>query len=327
VAIPERYAAVAGKVRNWGRWGGDDELGTLNLLTDDVRRRAAACVVSGRAIALGLPLSEREGIQTGAIPRRVNPLRTMTHVNTPLGPDPEWICSNEDMVVLATQCATHWDALAHVSYAGTIYNGFPASSVTSGGARRCGIHLVRTLVSRGVLLDVARAKGCDVLEPGYPIMPEDLDAACDMAHVAVEPGDVVLVRTGQMVHLGLHLDDIHVGDTHLGVGAHVRDLDRYAWPAPGLTMATAEWFHAHDVAAVATDTIALEVFPCEVDDIYLPVHLLHLVEMGMTQGQNWVLDALAEDCADDGRYTFLLDASPLPLTRGTASPLNPVAVK
>ena len=81
------------------------------------------------------------------------------------------------------------------------------------------------------------------------------------------------------------------------------------------------------MAAVATDTATFEVYPCQYEDAYLPVHLLHLVEMGMTQGQNWVLDHLAEDCAADGRYTFLLDATPLPLTDGLGSPLNPVALK
>ena len=106
-----------------------------------------------------------------------------------------------------------------------------------------------------------------------------------------------------------------------------RDLIAYTWPSPGLTIETAEWFFDHDVAAVATDTLVFEVYPCQYDDIYLPVHLLHLVEMGLTQGQNWVLDELADDCAADGQYTFLLDATPLPFTNGLGSPLNPVALK
>ena len=167
------------------------------------------------------------------------------------------------------------------------------------------------MVSRGVLLDVARAKGVEMLEPGYAIMPSDLDDASSLGGVVVAAGDIVLVRTGQMVHLL----------------PEQRDLVAYTWPSPGLTIETAEWFFAHDVAAVATDTLTFEVFPCQYDDAYLPVHLLHLVEMGLTQGQNWVLDELADDCAADGRYTFLLDATPLPLTAGLGSPLNPVALK
>ncbi|HXZ61853.1 MAG TPA: cyclase family protein [Acidimicrobiales bacterium] len=309
--VPAAFADIAARVRNWGRWGPDDEVGTLNLVDSEARRRAAASVVSGRAFALGLPLSQSEGIQSGLVPGRDNPSRTMIHVNDPLSPDPEWICSSEDKVTMATQCATHWDALAHVSYGGMLYNGYPASSVTEAGAARCGIHRLGAVLSRGVLLDVARALGRDVLEPGHPISPGDLDAACELGRVAIEPGDIVLVRTGQMVHLA----------------PERRDLIAYTWPSPGLTIETAEWFHTHDVAAVATDTLVFEVFPSPHEDLYLPVHLLHLVEMGLTQGQNFVLDPLAEDCADDGRYTFLLDATPLRLTDALGTPLNPVAVK
>jgi kynurenine formamidase len=309
--FPAAFAEVAARVRNWGRWGPDDELGTLNLVDDAARRRAAASVESGRAFALGLPLSAAEGIQMGLVEGRINPSRTMAQVNQPLSPDPEWICANDDLFTMSTQAATHWDALAHVSYGGVLYNGYPAAEVTPAGAARCGIHRLTTVLSRGVLLDVARALGREVLEPGYPITPADLDAACDLARVAVEPGDIVLVRTGQMVHLA----------------PEGRDLAAYTYPSPGVTIETAEWFHAHDVAAVATDTLVFEVFPSPHEDLYLPVHLLHLVEMGMTQGQNWVLDALADDCASDGRYTFLLDATPLPLTNAVGSPLNPVALK
>jgi kynurenine formamidase len=317
VAVPARFAEIAGRVRNWGRWGPDDQLGTLNLVDDEARRRAAACVRSGQAVPLGLPLSAAEGIQMGIVPGRDNPTHAMIAVDSPLSADPDWIRSSEDSLALALQCATHWDALAHVSYGGHLYNGFPATAVTAEGAGRCGIHLVRTLVSRGVLLDVATARGVDVLEPGYAITPGDLDAAEELARAEVASGDVVLVRTGQMVHLALPGRPAPVGG---------RDLVAYTWPTPGLTMATAEWFKARDVAAVATDTLPLEVFPGEDADIYLPVHLLHLVEMGMTQGQNWVLDPLAEACADAGRYTFLLDATPLPITGGLGTPLNPVAV-
>ena len=306
------FAEVAARVRNWGRWGPDDEIGTLNFVDDEARRRAAAAVVSGKAFALGLPLSEAEGIQAGFIKGRVNPSRTMIQVNEALSPDPDWIRTSEDVFTMATQSATHWDALAHASYRGVIYNGYPASSVTDSGAARCGIHRLTTVVSRGVLLDVARAKRLEVLEPGYPIMPEDLDEACALAGVDVAAGDIVLVRTGQMIHLA----------------PGRRDLVAYTFPSsPGLTIETAEWFFTRDVAAVATDTLPFEVYPSQYDDAYLPVHLLHLVEMGLTQGQNWVLDALAEDCAADGRYTFLLDATPLPLTDGLGSPLNPVALK
>lgn len=328
MAIPEKFAQIAERVNNWGRWGSDDQLGTLNFVTDETRRKAASCVRTGKTLSLGLALSEAEGIQKGIVPARFNPVRTMSYVNVPLGTDPEWICANEDIVTMPLQCATHWDAIAHVSYAGRIYNGYEASSVSSAGASRCGIHLVGSLVARGLLLDVARAKGVDVLEGGYRITVDDLDAACEMAKVEVEPGDVVLVRTGQMKLLNMP-DRFPASGAKFPIPNVLpfADVMKYMVPAPGLTMATAEWFHARDVAAVATDTFSGEVLPCEEDDIYLPVHLLHLVEMGMTQGQNWVLDELAADCADDGVYTFFLDATPLPFTNGLGSPLNPVVVK
>jgi kynurenine formamidase len=328
MGVPEKFATIAAKVNNWGRWGPDDQLGTLNFITDEVRKRAARAVTTGKTFPLGLAMSEAEGVQKGIVPGRFNPIRTMSYVNVPLSDDPEWICSNEDVVTMPLQCATHWDGLAHVSYGGKLYNGYPQSSVTSAGASKCGIHLVESLVSRGVLLDVARARHTDVLDGGYPIQPADLDAACELGGVRIEPGDVVLVRTGQMVHLKLPSRFPDGGATvpHANM-LNFNDVLRYMGFAPGLSMATAEWFHARDVAAVATDTLSLEVLPCEDPEIYLPVHLLHIVEMGMTQGQNWALDDLASDCADDGVYTFLLDASPLPLTNALGSPVNPIAVK
>jgi len=223
VAVPARFSEVAARVRNWGRWGPDDEIGTLNLIGEAAARRGAQSVRSGKSFALGLPLSAAEGIQAGFIKGRVNPDRTMIQVNEPLSGNPDWVCASEDVVTLALQAATHWDALAHCSYDGHIYNGYPASSIDAEGAGRCGIHLLGTVVSRGVLLDVARALSLDVLSPGYAITPDDLSAAAELGGVEIVPGDIVLVRTGQMVHLA---------------PAH-RDLVAYTWPTPGLTIETA----------------------------------------------------------------------------------------
>jgi len=324
--VSSAFTDLARRVSNWGRWGADDQLGTLNFIDAAARLRGVAAVHDGNAFPLGLPMSESEGIQMGFIEGRVNPTRSMICVNNPLSPDPEWIASSEDVVTFAMQCATHWDGLAHVSYGagpdgGKLYNGYPASSVTEAGTTKLGIHLIGSLVSRGLLLDVARAKGLEVLDGGYPITPDDLDAACELGKLTVEPGDVLLVRTGQAAHLALP------GRPGLAGAPPKRDLIAYTWPTPGLTLATTEWFHAKDVAAVATDTMVLEVYPCEDKNLYLPVHLIHLVEMGMTQGQNWFLDELADACAADGRYEFLLDATPLPFTNGLGSPVNPVALR
>ena len=323
--IPRSFTEMAERVNNWGRWGPDDQIGTLNLIDAAARMRGVASVVDGVAFPLGIPMSAAEGIQMGFIEGRVNPTHSMVSVNAPQSDDPGWIAFSEDVVTFAMQCATHWDGLAHTSYGGPddgrLYNGYPASSITEDGASKLGIQNIRTLVSRGLLLDVARAKGLELLEPGYPITPDDLDAACALAGFDIEPGDVLLVRTGNAAHLAMP------GRPGIGGAPPVRDLIAYTWPTPGLTVATAGWFHDRDVAAVAIDNVVLEVYPCESPDLFLPVHLLHLVEMGMTQGQNWFLDDLADACAGDGRYTFLLDATPLPFTGALGSPVNPIALR
>lgn len=306
--LPEEFTSLAREVNNWGRWGDADEIGTLNLITPDVAKRAAASVKSGKRFALALPLSA-DGPQTGALPGRVNPLHLMTAVNTSYSPDPDGVRASDDAVVMGLQSATHWDALAHVSYAGRIYNGFPADTVTADGASRCSIDKAPAIVSRGVLLDVARAKGHDSLEPGYAITSDDLDEAAEWANVAVDSGDIVLIRTG-------HMRLFEAGDRQA-----------FMYPSPGPGMDAVRWFRRKDIAAVATDNLAFEVLPGERSDLFLPVHLLDLVDMGLLQGQNFCLEALAQDCVDDGQYTFLLSASPEPFVAAVGAPVQPVVLK
>lgn len=306
--LPADVKELAAKVRNWGRWGDDDEIGTINLITDAVVVAAAKEIRTGKRLALGIPLDE-EGPQTGAIPGRDNPKREMVMVDTPLTGDPSVFTTSDDKVAMGIQAGTHWDALAHVSYEGKLYNGVPSSVITAAGAARMGIDKIKTIIGRGVLLDVAKAKGVDRVDGGYALTGADLDAAAEMGKIKVQSGDIVLIRTG-------HMQWFHEGDR-----------EKYGVPAPGPSLQTVEWFHAHDVAAVATDNITFEVYPSEREDAMLPVHLLHLVDMGMTQGQNWNLEELAKDCADDGRYSFFLDASPMPFTHAVGSPVNPIVVK
>ncbi|GGY26446.1 cyclase family protein [Streptomyces djakartensis] len=307
MSLPNAFHDIAGRVNNWGRWGADDELGTLNLITDEVVREAAATVRSGRRIPLALPL-RRDGVQTGVIPGRIDPLHVMVQINQELF-GPGTVACSDDAVTMGLQAATHWDALPHVSHSGRIYNGRPADTITPhGGAGFSGMDKVRQVVSRGVLLDVARVRGTDRLDGGYAVTPEDLDAAEELAGTRVRAGDIALVRTGQ-VRLCLS------GDRHA-----------YAYPSPGLSIRTPEWFHARDVGAVANDTLTFEVFPPEVDGLWLPVHALHLVEMGMPQGQNWNLEELSTVCGEAGRYAFLLTATPEPFTGATGAPVAPVAV-
>jgi kynurenine formamidase len=309
VTLSDEFLELAKRVSNWGRWGDDDELGTLNLIDAAAVRRGADCVKTGKRFSLALRLDQR-GPQVGGIPGRINPLRTMTAINNEFAGTIDGFCTSDDVVTMGLQAATHWDALAHVSYSGQIYNGYPASTITADGAAKCGISRVASLISRGVLLDVARARGKERLDPGYGITSDDLDAALGLAGGDVQPGDVVLVRTGFLQLF------------------KARDREGYAaGHQPGLTMGTVPWFRDRDVAAVATDTFTFEVWPCEDEHMLLPVHLLHLRDMGLTQGQNFDLEALSADCAADGVFEFFLEASPLPFTGGCGSPVNPVAVK
>jgi kynurenine formamidase len=309
MALPDEVKELAAKVRNWGRWGDDDELGTINLITNDVVKAAAKEIKTGKRFALGIPL-DKNGPQVGAVPGRENPEHDMFLVDVPIMGDPSDFTTSDDKVILCLQACTHWDALAHVSYEGTLYNGVPSSVITDQGASRLGIDNITTLVSRGVLLDVAWAHGVDEVEDGHAITGDDLDAAAALGNVKVQPGDVILLRTGRMARF---LND--------GAAAY------NAIPSSGPSLQSVEWFHDHDVAAVATDNIIFEVYPCEREDAQLAVHMVHLVDMGLTQGQNWNLEDLAADCADDGRYTCFLDASPMPFTNAVGSPVNPVAIK
>ncbi|TMA55881.1 MAG: cyclase family protein [Deltaproteobacteria bacterium] len=298
---------LARKVSNWGRWGPDDEVGTFNFITPEVVRRAAACVKRGDVFSLGLPL-DSEGPQLGTY-GRMNPIHLMSAVEGRVGEGD--FRYSDDIVVMPLQCATQWDSLAHVYYDGQLYNGFPATTITAAGAARNAIdRLGPGIVSRGVLLDVARLWGVDRVGPGVAIKPADLEAAERAAGVRVETGDVLLVRTG-----------------HLGVFKLDRDREGYLRRTPGLGMACVEWLHARQVAAVATDAVAVEVIPWEDPALPLPVHLLCIRDVGLTLGEMFDLDELAAACARDGVWEFLFSAPPLKVTGGVGSPLNPLAVR
>lgn len=305
------FRAIARRVSNWGRWGADDERGTLNLVTPEVVQRAAGCVRRGRVFSLGLAL-DADGPQRG-VAGRFNPLHYMTAIGEPLGGGDLGFRYSDDVVHMPLQCATQWDALAHVHYEGQLYNGFPADqALDASGASRCGIDKAAAdaVVSRGVLLDVARQRGVERLAPDVVIGPADLDAAAEAAGAEPGPGDVLLVRTG-----------------HIRVFTEERDRKRFAGAQPGLGMDCAEWLRERDVAAVCADNVAVETLPGNVPGLAIPLHMLCIRDMGMLFGEMLDLEALARDCAEDGVHEFLFSAPPLAVTRGVGSPVNPLAVK
>lgn len=308
MALPPQLKDLAARVSNWGRWGPDDQRGTLNLIDRAAVLRGVAAARQGRAFSLAIPFDE-DGPQMGLIPGRDNPQREMIAVNQSYTGDTDDFCATDDRVSMGIQAATHWDALAHAGYEERYYNDVPFSEIDDEGCHRLGIDTVGPLASRGVLLDVARALGVETFDDGHPISGDDLERAAALGAIEVQPGDVLMVRTGQMAHLARG------------------DRMRFADPSPGLSTRSVEWLRDHDVAAVATDTLVFECWPCEDPAVLLPVHLLHLRDMGMLQGQLWYLDALAEDCVADGQYDGLLTATPLPFTRGAGSPVAPTLVK
>jgi len=218
----------------------------------------------------------------------------------------------DDMVIMALQCGTQWDALSHCFLDGKLYNGYDANLVSSEGAKKNGMEkMARHIVTRGVLLDIPRVKGVEWLEPGYAVTPADLDAALAAHNVQVGTGDALLVRTGQMA----------MCRKRGGWG------DYAGGDAPGLSFQTAPWIHAKQLAAIATDTWGMEVRPNEIPDTYQPLHQVLIPNMGLLVGEIFDLEALAADCAKDHVWEFQFVAPPLPITGAVGSPVNPLAVK
>ena len=303
--LDEEQRALAARVSNWGRWGPDDQRGTLNLIDAAAVQRGAAAVRRGVSFSLSIPMDE-SGPQTGRILGRKNPTLTMLQTSYAFTGDVGDFATSDDEVTTGTQSATHWDALAHAGYEGLLYNGVPSSAITmEDGATRLGIEHFGPVVTRGLLCDVARLHGVDYFDEPYAVTGADLDAC-----VSPLPGDIVLVRTGQMHWL------------------RVGDRNRYADISPGIGLEAVEWLHDHQVAAIANDTHVFEPYPCPGPNPYLfPTHMIELRDVGMPQGQQWDLDELAADCAADGVNEFLLCATPLPITHACGGPVAPTATK
>jgi kynurenine formamidase len=303
--------ALADRVSNWGRWGTDDERGTLNLITPEAVLRGVRAATQGRVFSLAIPF-DGTGPQwdNKNMPDRKN-AELFTHtVNIAFTGDTSDFTTSDDSFRMGSQAATHWDALSHVGYEGTLYNDVPDSVITAeGGAARLGVERMGAFATRGVLVDIARLHDVDHFDDNYAITGDDFERATSAAGVTVEAGDMLLVRTG-------HMHFLRAGDKK-----------RYSMPAPGLSTQSIAWIRDHDVAAVATDTITFEVYPCEDPAVFMPVHMIQLRDMGLAQGQNWHLDDLAADCAGDGRYTCLVTATPLPLTHAVGAPVAPTAIK
>jgi kynurenine formamidase len=305
--------------KNWGKWGSDDEIGTLNYTSAEDIVAAARLVKKGKVISLALNF-DHNGPQ-GAKSKypalgRTNPIHTMLRTGTDAYSgvlDKRGIRAADDMVTMPLQCGTQWDGLGHVFYENNMWNGYDCREVTSAGAQKCGIEKTKNkMVGRGVLLDVARALGKEVLDDGYGITCADLDKTAEKQKVELKRGDYIIVRTGHM-------------EAKLKAGS----WDGYpGGDAPGMAFETLAWVKRTELAALASDTWGCEVRPNETEPgINQPWHWITIPIMGMTMGEIFYLKELADDCAADGVYEFLFVAPALPITGAVGSPVNPLAIK
>ena len=297
---------IARRLSNWGRWGADDQAGTLNHITEAKRASAASLIRTGRMLELSIPV-DREGPQIDR-PRRFNPIHFMNAV-----PDQTFIGEEvglaDDVLILPVQAGTQWDALAHVSHRGRIYNGRGSSTVTVLGAEFNSIAAASGRVAtRGVFVDVARHRGVESLEPGHGITPAELEEVLAAEGVDAGEGDVLIVRTGFLEH------------------CRRRRWKGYFDDCPGLALSTLDWIQDRRLAAVASDNVAVEAKPSEIPGFRLPFHVVALVYMGLLLGEVFELEGLSRFCAETRRYEFFFVAAPLLIPGGIGSPINPCAI-
>jgi kynurenine formamidase len=304
--VTQTQPAKAGATGNWGRWGDDDERGTLNLITPEAVLAASKLVKTGKVYNLGLPVS-RYG--TPVFPYRGAPQRltltsqTDAEMNKPYGAL-DGVGANEDVLVVPAHNGTHMDALCHVYADEQMYNGHSAQEFTShNGAPHNGIEKSGGFAGRAVLLDVAGHQGVDWLEPGTNITADDLEACRAAQGVEIHAGDIVLFRTGW-----------------LDLFAALQPGEDPPFAQPGVGLSCVDYFRDLDIAGVGADNAAIEVIPF--DGQFLSVHVELLVKLGLSLLEHLVLTPMANDRC----YESLLIAAPLLVTGGTGSPINPIAI-
>jgi kynurenine formamidase len=306
--------AAAERLKNWGRWGPDDEIGTLNNISAQDIVNAARLIRKGQVFSLALNF-DNQGPQSGLWGKRFNPIHTMlaTGVDAVAGrQDSMGVRYADDMVTMPLQCGTQWDALGHIFFGEQMWNGYDARLVDSNGAHKNGIEKTKDkMIGRGVLLDVARFKGVESLEDGEGIGIDDLEQCAAAQRVAIRRGDFVIVRTGQMERC------LQSGEWGSYAGGD----------APGLRFETADWIRSTEIAAICCDTWGCEVRPNETVDASQPWHWIVIPMIGISMGEMFYLKDLAADCAGDSAYEFFFCAPPLPFTKAVGSPVNPIAIK
>jgi len=287
------------ELSNWGRWGKDDQLGAINLITEAKRKEATALVTEGFSVSLS------HDAETAKAADNPSPF---VHRMVKTGLDSDDFASDVYEVDFHGLAHTHLDALGHFFYQGKMYNGYPKELITKAGAAKDSVLTMKNgLMTRGILIDIAKLKGVEYLEPGTAIYPEDLDAWEKKAGVKVSSGDAIFIRTGRWA----------------------RRKAKGPWPVEqglaGLHASCGKWLHDHNIAILGSDA-ASDVSPSQVEGVpATAIHLLAIVAMGIPIFDNCDLEAVSNAAAQRNRYAFLLTAAPLAVPGGTGSPINPIA--
>ena len=284
---------------NWGRWGKEDQLGTLNLITAKKRVQAAQLVKLGISVSLARQAETAEAAD--------NP-KPFGHQMLSWGAgDGPWAMDNFN-VSYHGLAHTHMDSLCHLFYEGKMYNGFSRKQIKEKGASVLSIHNVRGgIFTRGILIDIPELRGLKFLEPGSAIYPEELLAWENRTGVTVQAGDVVFIRTGRWARRAAK-GPWSVADEGMA----------------GLHASCGKWIRQRDIAMLGSDAAA-DVIPSQVPGVTHPVHVLTLHSMGVHIFDNCDLEDLSAKCKELKQWHFLIQAAPIPVKGGTGSPLNPIA--
>ena len=287
------------EISNWGRWGKDDELGTLNLITVAKRKAASRLVRDGVSVSLALDLNkQKEGMN-------FNPF--IHNLTTAVWGGHE-IAGDTYSVEYHGFAHSHMDGLAHFAHNGQMYNGVSVDTLKKSGAEKLGIQNAKLgIFTRGILVDMPWFKGLDFLEPGTAVTSEDLEAWEKRTGIRVGSGDVLLIRTGRWTCL------------------KKKGSWNFLEKAAGSHASIAKWLKKRDVAVIGSDGVN-DAMPSNVEGKLNPLHELVLVGLGMPLLDNLDLEALAAEARQRNRWEFLFVGTPLRVPGGTGSPLNPLAV-
>jgi kynurenine formamidase len=297
------------ELSNWGRWGDDDQIGTLNFITPEKLVRAAQMIRTGKIIDCGIPFDKNGPFPPGGW--RNNPQHVFTLLPSDSFYAKDGQIAADDMIIMGLQASTQWDGLAHVGYEGFFYNGVPAAAVNNfvGASKNDIAKVAPKLISRGVLLDIAALKGVDALPDSYEITEADVLAAEERQGVRVESGDILCVRTGWYKYFAEGDRQHYVGNT-AGPG---QDILR--------------WIHDREIAALALDQANGEAWPTPIPGATIPFHQVAIRDIGLTLGEMFNFNDLAADCEQDGVWEFFFSATGLKVTGAVGTPLTPVAIK